>query len=375
METVLCGVQHVAPDKAEIGYDRVLDGPVDYFTRPELSPHEWDRENAGRVAAYLREEHVRPFFLSYGLLTTHRPYPEVPEEVPERGYHEPPPPVPDTPQTRYDTERFLTGLSVVDDAVGVVLDAVREAGLWEDTVILLTTDHGPAFPEMKSTLKDTGTGVSLLLRIPGSADDGRVEQALVSQLDLYPTMVEFAGAAGTTAGTAGGAASTARAASTAGAASGAVSGTEGRSLLPLLRGEVEQVRSEVFSEVTYHATYEPARAVRTARYKLIRHFGPYSAPRPANVDDSPGKETLGDAGYFDIPKPRDELFDLLVDPSERMNFAAERAYRGIYDELSAVLDRWMRETNDPLRAGPVPRPEGAVMNREDAWSPQEPTDE
>ncbi|NBF41940.1 MAG: sulfatase-like hydrolase/transferase [Spirochaetes bacterium] len=347
METVLCGVQHVAPHKSEIGYDQVLDGPTDYFTRPDLLPHEWDRENARRVARFLTAPHTRPFFLSFGLLTTHRPYPQPAPAVPERSHRRPPAVVADTPATRYDMERFLTALDVVDEAVGTVLDAIGEAGLWDDTVILLTTDHGPAFPEMKGTLQDGGVGVSLMLHVPGIADDGRVEQALVSQLDLYPTMCELAAVA-------------------------TPQPAEGRSLLPLLRGDAASVRDEVFAETNYHANYEPGRAIRTGRYKLIRRYG-QSAPLPANVDDSAPKAVMDEAGYFNIARPDEQLVDLLIDPTERMNFTAEPAYRHVYADLAARLDAWMERTDDPLRLGAVPRPKGSRVNRQDARSAEEPT--
>jgi arylsulfatase A-like enzyme len=347
METVLCGVQHVAPDKSDIGYHRVLDGPVDYFTRPDLCPHEWDRENARRVARFLTEPHVSPFFLSFGLLTTHRPYPQPDPPVPERSHRRPPAVVADTPETRYDMERFLSALDVVDEAVGTVLDAIGEAGLWDDTVILLTTDHGPAFPEMKGTLQDGGIGVSLMLHVPGIADDGRVEHALVSQLDLYPTMCDLAGIT-------------------------TPQPTEGRSLLPLLRGEAASARDELFAETNYHANYEPGRAVRTERYKLIRRYGEV-APLPANVDDSPPKAVMADADYFNVARAAEQLIDLLIDPTERMSFAREPAYRHVYEDLSARLDDWMERTDDPLRVGMVPRPPGSRVNRQDARSAEEPT--
>lgn len=350
METVLCGVQHIAPDKAEIGYDRVLDGPLDYFSRPATLPHEWDRENARRVAGYLREAGDRPFFLSLGLLSTHRPFPPTPDGCEERRFPPPPAVVPDTPHTREDMARFSASLQVVDEVVGTVLDALEAGGHFSDTVILLTTDHGPAFPEMKATLQDGGTGVSMMLRIPDVADDGRVEQALVSQLDAYPTLLELIGAS-------------------------APETSEGRSLLPLLRGEVSSVREAVFTETNYHANYEPARAVRTARYKLIRHYREGLSPQPANVDDSPSKSLVEGAGYFAMPRAREQLVDLLLDPIERWDVSVEPSYRRVYRELAGMLENWMEQTNDPLCSGTVPRPAGSRLNRQDAASAEEPTEE
>ena len=352
MQTVLCGVQHIAPEKSMIGYDRVLDGPTDYFHVPNLSPDQWDRENADRVARFLREDPEQPFFLSFGMLTTHRPYPPESAELPERAWPPPPSTVPDRPETRRDMERFVTGLDRVDENVGRVLDALVETGQWDRTVVILTTDHGPPFPGMKGTLRDGGIGVSLILRIPGLADQGGVEHALVSQIDLFPTLLELIGLDPVDH----------------------YSG-DGRSLLPLLRGETGRIRDAVAAETNYHANYEPARAVRTERYKYIRHYGDADTARPANVDDSPGKSILGAAGYFDDARPREQLFDLLLDPMEGRNRAEERAYEEIRRELAGRLDDWMQQSTDRLGDEPVPRPRGSRLNREDAWSAEEPTEE
>ncbi len=378
METVLCGVQHVAGDKSELGYERVLDARQDYFSRKDVVPHEWDMDNASRVAQFVGEPHDRPFFLSYGLLSTHRPFPQPPAERSQRMYAPPPWEVPDTPNTRADMEGFLTSLQVVDRALGVVLDAVIEAGLWESTAIVVTTDHGPPFPEMKNTLRDAGFGVSLIMRIPGLADDGSVEHSLVSQIDLYPTLRELAETREVT----GAAPEKPKSATDAEEASGATSAADtarwdhesiGRSLLPLLHGDYGSARTAVYGETNYHAVYEPARTVRTNRYKLTRRYGTESTPLPANVDDSPGKDVMRKAGYFRIPRAREKLVDLGLDPGECRNFVWDPSYAEIYKQLARRLDTWMQHSRDPLFTGPMPRPAGSVLNKRDASSAEEPT--
>jgi N-sulfoglucosamine sulfohydrolase len=119
----------------------------------------------------------------------------------------------------------------------------------------------------------------------------------------------------------------------------------------------------VFTELTYHAAYEPQRAIRTERFKYIRRFGDDLRPVLANVDDSPTKDVLSTLGWFDRPVEREQLFDLIADPNEMQNLAADPAYAATHAELSARLDEWMRDTADPLLDGPVPAPRGARLNR------------
>ena len=68
-----------------------------------------------------------------------------------------------------------------------------ERGLADNTIVILTTDHGLPFPGAKATLYDRGIGVMLIVRGPGGFHGGRVSDALVSQIDLYPTLCELAG--------------------------------------------------------------------------------------------------------------------------------------------------------------------------------------
>ena len=85
---------------------------------------------------------------------------------------------------------------------------------------------------------------------------------------------------------------------------------EGTSLLPLVRGDVDEIREEVFAEVTYHAAYEPQRAVRTKRYKYMRRFDEQHPGRVlANVDDGLTKNVLLAAGWADVDPPWEALFD------------------------------------------------------------------
>ena len=233
---------------------------------------------------------------------------------------------------------FKASARSLDQGVGAVLHGLDEAGLADDTLVVLTTDHGLPFPGAKGTLSDRGLGVMLIIRGPGGFYGGHVTDALTSHVDIYPTLLELAGAE-------------------------IPADTHGRSLLPLVRKQTTTVRDELFAELTYHAAYDPQRAIRTDRHKLIRHFGDRLEPVLPNVDDSPSKSLLVEAGWGTEPRPRLELYDLIMDPGEMRNLAGRgRSPRACAISWTSDCARGWLETADPLLDGPVPVPVGAFVN-------------
>jgi arylsulfatase A-like enzyme len=135
---------------------------------------------------------------------------------------------------------------------------------------------------------------------------------------------------------------------------------------------VARVHDEIFTEVTFHAAYEPTRAVRTERWKYIRRFDEGQHPVLANCDDSASKEILMEAGWADQIIGTEQLYDLTLDPNEMRNLAEEPAHLQVLEELRGRLRAWMEETDDPLLYGPVPVPPGAVVNDASQASPNDP---
>jgi arylsulfatase A-like enzyme len=333
--SALIGEQHLSVDPGVLGYDHVVD--IGTTRVHSIAP---------AAKQLLRSRPPEPFFLSVGFFETHREFFE-PSSVRAALYGAPPAHLPDTPETRADMASFKASARSLDQGVGAVLHALDEQGLADDTLVVLTTDHGLPFPGAKGTLSDRGLGVMLVVRGPGGFHGGHVTDALVSQVDLYPTLCALAGAP-------------------------LPDGLHGRSLLPLVRREAEQVRDELFAELTYHAAYDPMRAIRTRRHKLIRHFGDRLEPVLPNVDDSPSKDLLVAAGWGRTPRPRVELYDLLMDPGEMRNLAGLPAHADVEAELATRLDAWMHETDDPLLDGPVTPPPGATVNDPGGVSATEP---
>ena len=216
-------------------------------------------------------------------------------------YSLPPANLPDTAETRRDMASYKASARSLDHGVGAVMNALDEHDLSDDTIVILTTDHGLAFPGAKATLTDRGLGVMLIVRGPGGFHGGKVSEALVSQIDIFPTLCELAGIP-------------------------APDWLQGRSLLPLVRRETDEVNDAIFAELTFHAAYEPQRAIRTKRYKYIRRFGERTTPVLPNVDDGPTKDLLVANGWAEKPLAREELHDLLFDPAEAANVAGDPAY-------------------------------------------------
>jgi N-sulfoglucosamine sulfohydrolase len=333
--SVLIGEQHISEDPETIGYDEVID--VDSHHAADIAPTAIERLGA-------TEE---PFFMSVGFFETHRTY-RVPTSVRDTLYSQPPANLPDTPETRADMAAFKASARSLDQGIGAVLNGLHQLGLQENTLIVCTTDHGLAFPNAKATLYDRGIGVMLIVRGPGGFLGGRVFDGLVSHLDIYPTLCELAGIA-------------------------EPPWLQGTSLMPLVRGESARVHDHLFAEMTYHAAYQPLRAVRSERFKYIRRFAEYDHPVLANCDDSASKKTLVEAGWGEQRVPEEQLYDLLFDPNELHDLSTDPTRQQILTEYRERLLEWMRATEDPLLDGPVPEPPGAWSNDPHQASPNDPT--
>jgi arylsulfatase A-like enzyme len=337
--TGLVGEQHVSAEPDDLGYDHVVD--LDSTRVSEVAP-------AATKLIAMRARQDAPFFLSIGFFETHREFFE-PSSIRDVLYSRPPENVLDNAQTRRDMASFRASARALDQGVGTVLNALEENGLGDDTLVFATTDHGLAFPDAKCTMYDRGIGVMLLLRGPGGFERGRVSDAQVTHLDLYPTICDVVGLEHPP-------------------------WLEGKSLLPLVRGEVVEIHDEIFAEVTYHAAYEPQRAVRTPRYKYMRRYDDQHPGRvPANLDDSLTKDVLLAAGWADVVPPWEALFDLWLDPSEGSNRIDDPSLSAVAEDLRGRLHDWMVRTEDPLLAGPVPPAEGTVTNTVDQLSASDPT--
>jgi arylsulfatase A-like enzyme len=333
--STLIGEQHISVDPAVIGYDALV--KVDSNHAEYVAP---------LTIETLRGSPPEPWFMSVGFFETHRDF-FAPTSVRDTLYSLPPSHLPDVVATRRDFAAFKASARSLDQGIGGVLHALHDFGLVDNTLVLCTTDHGIAFPRAKATLFDRGIGVMMIMRGPHGFTGGKVCDAPVSHLDVFPTLCELAGIE-------------------------EPGWLQGRSLMPLVRREVERLHEAIFAETTYHAAYQPHRAVRTDRWKYIRRFDEYEHPILANCDDSDSKDLLVEAGWGEEIVPEEQLYDLVLDPAEGRNLAGDSSRTEALEEMRARLDAWMHATADPLLEGPVPAPPGAMVNEQWQVSPSDP---
>ena len=338
-DTALAGLHHedgFPPDN--LSYDRIMNMEL----MSGLKDKTFNRFVTTDLALdYLKERQDnkgKPFFLAIGYDTNHRhrwdetcAYLEKTCGKPDPRYITPPVHLPNTPEARAEVANYYQAIRYVDMQLGRVMQALTETGLDRDTLIFFTTDHGIGLPYMKKNLTDGGCGVALMLRLPDGTGRGGVVDALVTHMDIYPTLCELIGAK-------------------------IPDWAEGRSLMPLINGEADRIHDEIFLEQSYHGSYAPLRAVRTERYKYVRRYGEESSRAYFNTDGGEIFKFLIKHGYDKLEIPEEQLFDLYFDTQESCNVIGNSNYTKIADELRLKLKNWQVRTSDPILTDSVPLP-------------------
>ncbi|MEW6236941.1 MAG: sulfatase-like hydrolase/transferase [Candidatus Omnitrophota bacterium] len=276
---------------------------------------------ARQAQDYLRSRKGKPFLLFASFYEPHSPYRfpieyrnmfdpktfEVPQPGPDDDWQ-----IPEIFRDLTDSEKqritasYYTSTAFLDKNIGLVLDALDESGLSDNTIVVYFGDHGYHLGHHgrfeKHSFYERAPKAPLVFRIPGITPQGEANDALVEFIDIFPTIAAACGAA-------------------------PPKEVEGENLIPIMKGEKKELRWAVFSEYTEN---EEA-MIRTHRYKLI-----YSSGKRERQD---GYQTGRPA-----PQPMRLLFDLEKDPEEMTNLAAKEEYEPEVVKLEREMLRRLKET-------------------------------
>ena len=269
--------------------------------------------------------------------------------------------LPDAPEIRGEILDYGIEIEHFDNHLGRALQTLEQAGQLDNTLVIVTSDHGNPLPRSKCNLYDGGTRVPLAVRLPGKIPGGREIDDFVSLADVAPTVLEAAGLA-------------------------AHPEMSGRSFWPVLRssksGIVDASRDFAVTAFERHTVARrggvgyPMRAIRTHKYAYIRNYEPdrwpagdpdFNAPRQGffgDVDRGAAKSYLmahaldpAIRRYYLMAygrRPGEELYDMEKDPDQLHNIAADPAMSEIKQHLLWKLNAYLQQTGDPRQHGATP---------------------
>ena len=354
-KTALAGKYHIGPRES---YPFEL---IHHSNVPEAGKEDqgvlWTNLDMSPVKAWLSgaARSDSAFLLIVNDHSPHVIWPEVPDYEPSMVdipvYHV------DTEETRLSRARYYTDIEKMDRNLGILLESLEVNGLAEKTIVVFTSDQGPQWAFGKWNLYDYGVRVPLLIKWPAVVSGGATTDALVSLVDLLPTFVEMTG----------------------GDVPSFPEQVDGISLVPLLRGERNHSRTQVYGTRTGDGNMNrsPMRMIRTGRYKYILNLAP-EIEYTTHIDLS--KNHDGGRQYWDSwvdrsyetqraawvlwryhHRPAEELYDVLNDPNELYNISGDPAYGKVLTRFRAQLSIWRNRQGDEEN-GPYTPPAGETSS-------------
>ncbi len=360
-------------------------GRINHFSEvitknPELREEILDGVRRNFRAFLADRKEGQPFFYSFNPTNTHRSWVRGSGKAlwgldPDSLKGKLPPFLPDNEVIREDFADYLGEAMAFDAACGVIIDELEKMGSLDDTLVVITGDHGiPGFPRGKCNVHDFGSNVLLTLCWPGRIEAGKVIKTPVSLIDLAPTFLAAAEVE-------------------------PLDDIDGQNLLPALAagGNQGQWRgwAIIGREVHVGSARDdflpyPVRALRTADFLYVRNFKPDRWPMGdpkaaagtanpedrlidqdtraafADIDASPTKtwlirhrfdEALGPVLRLGWEKrPGEELYDLRKDPHQIQNLAESPQYASILGKLRMQLMAELESARDPRLTDDFDRP-------------------
>lgn len=347
------GIQTLPHYLSELGYQVLLAGkthvkPLDAYPFEYIDTEgDWSSiivKEDSEVEEFLSSDVARdePFCLVIATNNPHVPWANDNKYDPEDvNLH---PFLLDTEDTRKAMTNYYGDVTDMDRELGRTLDLLDKNGLTDNTAVIYTSDHGPQFPHAKWELYDYGINIPFIIRWPGKIEAGSVSDAMISSVDILPTIMEMAGGK-------------------------APKDIDGKSLFDVVKAQTGHHRKAIFATHTRDLmmNYFPIRAIRNQRYKYIWNLAPERAftnhITNSNNFEENGGEQLWNSWMelannspearqrvrFYQHRPEEELYDIKKDPHELQNLAEESQLQGVKDELRQQLEKWMTCQGDKGR--------------------------
>ncbi len=333
--------EHIQQTLVDLGM-RNFENRFDHFVRSAGTKGAALDRIGARVGAILDEvPSGKPFFLYFGFNQAHRGFRQDYEGI-DPAQLELPPDWPDLPEVRVDYARYLAEVRDLDQGIRLIDKLLVDRSIKDRTLVIFMGDNGESLLRGKGTLFTRGINVPLIIRWPGHVRPGAHSDALVSGVDLAPTILAAAGL-------------------------DAPKEMTGVSFLDALLGRDFKGREQVFAERGYHAGplsrtdgLDLSRSITTRRYHFIYNALPDRAYTPVDMTGNPAwtaieaahragrLSELHDRLYFQNPRPVFQLYDLERDAHQLTNLAGDRHVKVTERELRESLDKWMIREGDYL---------------------------
>ena len=332
-ETALFGIQH------EIKQNNISTLGYNYT---EVDQNKNSSKIAESASNWLKKYNSeKPFFMSIGFFDTHREYPKEVSANFDPRWQRPPEIFFDNQELRLDMARFYTSLEKVDKGIGLIMKTLEQKSKLDETLIIITTDHGIAWPGMKCNLNDHGTGIFLIAYMKDHLEGGIVNDDLVSNTDIFGTICKLCNL-------------------------NKPNYLEDY-ILPNNTFTFKK-RNFVFSEVNIHASIEVSRSVRSNRFRLVERISRRSKINLSNIDKSHAKSFLLKNGLKNKIKDKKEFFDIYNDPLERKNIY-KNDFKIEYEKHKSKLKDWRLKTKDPVLDKFFKWPPGIMLTDPDEDNP------
>lgn len=359
------GVPTLATVLKKNGYFIAALNKLEHMQPHSCFPWDYSTNDSGRnppmienqVAEAIRRAQGRPFFINCNSRDPHRPWPGLnrnrrdgagggdrfgrngspiddltrkitPEEVTVPSFLE------DLPAIREEVATYYNAVQRLDLSFGKAMAALQASGEMDRTIILFVSDHGMPFPFSKATCYRNGSWCPLTIRWPGMGAP-RVFQEMTQSIDIMPTLLDILGLE--------------------------KPDMDGRSLLPLIRGEKQKHRDYIINNVNGVANGNqfPMRVVQTKKSALIVTPWSNGKNRFHGIDSMSGLtfRAMKEAAetnprikrrieQYTIGYPM-AFYDLVADPDQRENAIRNPAYQAEIKRLQDILMNYMVTTMDP----------------------------